>query len=351
MRDVHGDIIPRAAAPARVASADLAKASLGMMFEGGLGGPRLLPMTQPPVPPPPGGYGAQAPVPNSGGPFYVSVLGQEQGPLDFNGAGPDGGVDQIKGDTPVRSGDSQQYIAAKDVPGLFSDKEWLTMVLLVLAARRPRHRPVLPRADRPRCRQARHLRWLRHLVALRRDHVRAAQAARRRRPSLPLSTTAPPLRMTTTTPPAHEESSRLGLLRRVRSSITVADVVAAGGVAGIGAAFLLSPDHIEDGPVLCPFRAITGLPCPGCGLTRSWVYAAHGWWEESFASNAFGLVVVAAVVALAVVVVARRVRRRRRRTSTGSSSTRSPSASARSGSSTPSCGWPSRCSALARPSW
>ena len=110
--------------------------------------------------------------------------------------------------------------------------------------------------------------------------------------------------MTTTTPSAHEEHL---LLRRLR--ISSAEVVAAGGVAGIGAAFLLSPEHIEDGPVLCPFRALTGLPCPGCGLTRSWVYAAHGWWEESFASHAFGLVLVAAVVALAVVVVTRRVRR------------------------------------------
>lgn len=119
--------------------------------------------------------------------------------------------------------------------------------------------------------------------------------------------------MTTTTPPARTPSfssllDKLGV-RRVRAGITGADVVAAGGVVGIGAAFLLSPDHIEDGPVICPFRALTGLPCPGCGLTRSWVYATHGWWQESFASNAFGLVVLAAVLALAVVVVARRVRR------------------------------------------
>lgn len=113
--------------------------------------------------------------------------------------------------------------------------------------------------------------------------------------------------MTTTTPPTHEEPRTTRLLGRVR--ISTADVVAAGGVAGIGVSFLLSPEHIEDGPVICPFRALTGLPCPGCGLTRSWVYAAHGWWRESFAANAFGMVVVAALVALAVLVVVRRVRR------------------------------------------
>ncbi len=109
--------------------------------------------------------------------------------------------------------------------------------------------------------------------------------------------------MTTTlrTPSSSRRLDKLG----VRPS----EVVAAGGVAAIGVAFLLSPDHIEDGPVLCPFRALTGLPCPGCGLTRSWVYAAHGWWRESFASHAFGMLLLAAVLVLAAVVVVRRVRR------------------------------------------
>ncbi|KAA1426771.1 NINE protein [Nocardioides antri] len=88
-------------------------------------------MTQPPVPPPPGGYGyGGSPVAGSGGPFYVSVLGQEQGPLDFNTLAQMAVSNQIKSDTPVRTADSQQYIAAKDVPGLYSDKEWLTVVLL-----------------------------------------------------------------------------------------------------------------------------------------------------------------------------------------------------------------------------
>ena len=88
-------------------------------------------MTQPPVPPPPGyGYGAAPAGPNPGGPFFVSLLGQEQGPVDFGTLAQMAVNNQIKSDTPVRTADSQQYFAAKDVPSLYSDKEWLTMVLI-----------------------------------------------------------------------------------------------------------------------------------------------------------------------------------------------------------------------------
>lgn len=88
-------------------------------------------MTQPPVPPPPGyGYGGSPAASNPGGPFYVSLLGQEQGPLDFGTLAQMAVNNQIKSDTPVRVADSQQYVPAKDVPGLYSDKEWLTMVLI-----------------------------------------------------------------------------------------------------------------------------------------------------------------------------------------------------------------------------
>ncbi len=88
-------------------------------------------MSQPPVPPPPGyGYGQPPAAPNPSGPFYVQILGQEQGPMDFNQLAQLAIDNQVKPDTPVRSADSQQYIAAKDVPGLYSDKEWLTMVLI-----------------------------------------------------------------------------------------------------------------------------------------------------------------------------------------------------------------------------
>jgi hypothetical protein len=34
-------------------------------------------------------------------------------------------------------------------------------------------------------------------------------------------------------------------------------------------------------PTLCGFRIATGLPCPGCGMTRALVCAAHGHWHEA----------------------------------------------------------------------
>lgn len=59
-----------------------------------------------------------------------------------------------------------------------------------------------------------------------------------------------------------------------------------------------------DGPDLCPFRALTGTPCPLCGATRAFVLFAHGdgrWLD-------YGAVwVVAALVALVVALVGRRL--------------------------------------------
>jgi len=59
-------------------------------------------------------------------------------------------------------------------------------------------------------------------------------------------------------------------------------------------------DRAEDGPVVCPFRLVTGLPCPFCGLTRSFVYTLHGRLDDAFAVHLFGpaLVVLAAVWAV-----------------------------------------------------
>lgn len=76
----------------------------------------------------PPGYGGYAAAPT--GPFYISHMGQEQGPMDVNQlAGMvQGGT--VKPDTMVRSGSSPTWFPAREVPGLFSHKEWLTTVLL-----------------------------------------------------------------------------------------------------------------------------------------------------------------------------------------------------------------------------
>ncbi len=72
--------------------------------------------------------------------------------------------------------------------------------------------------------------------------------------------------------------------------------VAAGGLLGAAAAWPLLPVHA---PFACPLRAITGLPCPLCGMTRACVAAVHGHLATSLAFNPAGvLVIVAAVVAL-----------------------------------------------------
>ena len=98
------------------------------------------------------------------------------------------------------------------------------------------------------------------------------------------------------------------VLTRPRRRPAASEWVAATGVGALGVAALLSPETVADGPVICPFRLLTGLPCPGCGLTRAWVYLAHGWWRESVLVHPFGAVAVLLLVALVVAVVLARLR-------------------------------------------
>jgi hypothetical protein len=57
---------------------------------------------------------------------------------------------------------------------------------------------------------------------------------------------------------------------------------------------------VRDGPVICLFRSLTGHPCPGCGLTRSFVAVADLRVADAFAHHLFGPPLFAGLVALVV---------------------------------------------------
>jgi hypothetical protein len=47
-------------------------------------------------------------------------------------------------------------------------------------------------------------------------------------------------------------------------------------------------DHL---PSVCPFHQLTGLPCPGCGLTRAFVCLSHGQFVQSLHWHPIGWLV------------------------------------------------------------
>ena len=54
----------------------------------------------------------------------------------------------------------------------------------------------------------------------------------------------------------------------------------------------------EDGPRLlfCPFRSLTGLVCPLCGMTRAMASLGHGQWQKAMAYHPLSPLVMAGVL-------------------------------------------------------
>jgi hypothetical protein len=50
-------------------------------------------------------------------------------------------------------------------------------------------------------------------------------------------------------------------------------------------------------PPTCMSRELLGVRCPGCGLTRSFIFLAHGDWESSWRSHRLGWLLAAATLA------------------------------------------------------
>jgi hypothetical protein len=65
------------------------------------------------------------------------------------------------------------------------------------------------------------------------------------------------------------------------------------------AAALLPAGAVEHGPVVCPLRAATGIPCPACGITRSWRAALRGRPADSLRVHPLGLVALGFAAAYA----------------------------------------------------
>jgi hypothetical protein len=86
-------------------------------------------------PPPPDGFGQSSAgaygVPSANNlQFFMSYMGGEQGPIPFHQLAQMAVNGTIKPDTMIRQDASPNWFPAKDVPGLFSDKDWLTATLL-----------------------------------------------------------------------------------------------------------------------------------------------------------------------------------------------------------------------------
>ena len=71
--------------------------------------------------------------------------------------------------------------------------------------------------------------------------------------------------------------------------------IGAGALLGAAAVWPLLPVHP---PLACPFRTLTGIPCPLCGMTRAVVAAVHGHLLDSLRFNPAGILVVLLAIAL-----------------------------------------------------
>src|SRR5947207_3360764 len=69
-------------------------------------------------------------------------------------------------------------------------------------------------------------------------------------------------------------------------------------VATLAVGSTVSATTLAAGPVLCPLCRLTGVPCPGCGLTRSCAACLHGDLGLSLSFHPFGPFVCAAALAV-----------------------------------------------------
>lgn len=66
---------------------------------------------------------------------------------------------------------------------------------------------------------------------------------------------------------------------------------------------LTSHEHIETEQSLCPFKMVTGFPCPGCGITKSIIFFYQGDLLKSMEYHILGPVVpIVSFIAILVLI-------------------------------------------------
>lgn len=114
-----------------------------------------------------------------------------------------------------------------------------------------------------------------------------------------------------TLPPAPPAQRRVHLARGLSlTQRAIVPVLALLSLIGLVIARIWPVQSVDSGQATCLLRLTTGMPCPGCGMTRSWVHLAHGDVATAFEYNVFGPVGMAMAAGLIVYTVVALVRRR-----------------------------------------
>jgi glycerol-3-phosphate acyltransferase PlsY len=77
------------------------------------------------------------------------------------------------------------------------------------------------------------------------------------------------------------------------------------GAGALGSVYPLILAHTGGHGLECPLRALTGVPCPFCGLPTATVALTHGHWATAAATSPLAYLVAALTLSTAPILVAR----------------------------------------------